>query len=215
MGDFIPPGRLSSYRHGGETFQVQTEYAPRPHPRVTTSVVLGGRIVHKVDRAWEEDVEGETARKTLESFLAEQHRQALELVRVRAGDYLAAPPPLRPAPGYVAPSFRESMVEVLGSLPFVSAVYEFDEEGKTAFARQFRDVVAEWDREFIMLAELIAAFPGIIRVGQFRQGCCWFPAENMLLYAVQGRRFAILSESSGSLEEIWREFPELYEAVHG
>ena len=214
MGDFIPPGRLSAYQHGGKTFQVQTEYAPRPHPRVTTSVVLDGRMVHKVDRAWEAEVESEQTRKDLESCLAEQHRQALDLVRVRADEYLNTPPPPKSTPGYAAPSFRDSMVEVLGALPIVTGVYEFDEKGKTVFNHHFRDIHAEWDREFIMLAELVALFPNIIRVGSFCHGCCWFPAENVMLFTVQNRRFGVLTESAGSIEEIWREFPELYEAVH-
>ena len=215
MGDFIPPGRLSVHKHGGKTFQIQTEFAPRPHPRVTTSVVLDGRIVHKLDRAWEADVESEAERKDLESFLAEQHRQALELVQARAEEYLNTPPLPRTAPGYPAPSFRDSMVEVLSSLPFASAVYEFDGEGKIVFERNFRDIVGEWDREFEMLGELVTALPNIIRVGCFQHGCCWFPAENIIMFSVNNRRFAVLTEPSGSIEEIWREFPELYEAVHG
>jgi len=215
MPDFIPPGRLSGYEHAGKTIQVQTEFATRPRPRVTTSVVLDGRIIHKIDRSWEEGVETEEARRDLESFLAGQHRQALELVKARAHEYLGTPPEPQDATGYAAPSFRDSMVEVLRSVPFVTGVYEFDKQGKVIYCHNFRDIYGEWNREFEMLATLISAFPDIIRVGDFRHGCCWFPAENVIMLNIHGRMFGVMTEPSGSINEIRREFPELFEAVYG
>jgi len=214
MSDFIPPGRLSGHKYAGKTLQVQTEYATRPRPRVTTSVMLDGRIIHKIDRNWEEGVETDETKKLLESFLAEQHRQALELVKARAHEYVETPPEPETATGYAEPSFRDSMAEVLGSLPFVTGVYEFDKQGKMIYSFNFRDIYAEWNREFETLARLVSAFPDIIRVGDFRYGCCRFPAENVILLNIHGCTFGVMTEPSGSIDEIRREFPELFEAVY-
>ena len=213
MTDFIPPGRLSGYKHSGKTIQVQTEYAPRPHPRVTTSVVLDGRIIHKTDRSWEKELETEEARKELEDLLAAQHRQVLELVKTKAAEYVDEPPAAKENTGYPETSFRDSLVEVLGSLPFVTGVYELDKQGQAIFSHNFRDIYAEWDREFEMLGRLALEFPEIIRVGEFRYGCCWFSAENVIILGLKGRIFGVMTEPSGSIEGIRREFPELFEAV--
>jgi hypothetical protein len=215
MGDFNPPGRLSSYKHADKTIQVQTEYAPRPRPRVTTSVVLDGRIIHKLDRPWEDGVETGELQKALETSLAEQHRQAMELVKTRAADYVAGPTTAEEPTGYSPGSFRDSMVEVLGSLPFVIGVYEIDRDGKIVYAHNFRDIYAEWDGEFEMLARLAHEFPNIIRVGDFRHGNCWFPAENVIIVQIHDRTFGIMTEPSGSIDDIRQEFPELFEAVYG
>jgi len=215
MGDFIPPGRLSGYKHEGKTIQVQTEYAPRPRPRITTSVVLDGRIVHKLDRPWEDGVETGELQKALESTLAEQHRQAMEIVKTKAAEFAGAPKATEAPPGYTQGSFRDSMVEVLGSLPSVIGVYEIDQGGKIIFSHNFRNIYAEWDREFEMLAQLAREFPNIIRAGNFRYGNCWFPAENVIVIDIQTRTFGIMTEPSSSIDDIQREFPELFEAVHG
>lgn len=215
MSDFIPPGRLSGYKHAGKTIQVQTEYATRPHPRVTTSVVLEGRTVHKTDHPWEKGDETEEIRKDLESFLAEQHRQALELVEAHAQEYVSDLAEKKTAALFPQPTFRDSMIEVLSSVPFVTGVCELDQSGKLVFSRDFRDIHSDFGREFEIFNKLIVSFPAIIRVGEFRQGCCWFPAENVILIRLRERLFGVLTEPTGSIERIRSEFPELFEAVNG
>lgn len=213
MNEFLPPGLLSGYKYGGKTIQIQTEYAHRPHRRVTTSVVLDGRTVHKIDTPWEEAADTPAIKEKLESCLNNQHRQALALVKARAEEFVGGPPDPTPA-GYPKPSFRDSMVEVLGSLPFVIGIYEFDKQGKILFSHNYRDICAEWAREFETLAGLVSAFPEIIRVGDFRYGCAWSPAENVVLIRLHGRSFGILTDSAGSIETIRGEFPELFEAAY-
>jgi hypothetical protein len=70
---FIPNGRLSAVEHGDEKVQIQTEFATHPRPRVTTTVVLGGRVVHKEEHPWESETETPDGQQELESFLHKQH----------------------------------------------------------------------------------------------------------------------------------------------
>lgn len=218
MPDFIPPGRLSSHKHAGKTIQVQTEYATRPHPRVTTSVVLDGRIVHKIDYSWDLGVETEELRKALESHLANQHRQSLEQVKARASEYVQGMADSGADCGatsaYPEPSYRDSMTEVLGSVPYVTGICEIDQTGAVIYSRDFRNIQTDLSREFQMFGSLISSFAEIIRVGEFRYGCCWFSADNVVLVNLRGRLFAIMTEPAGSIERIQHEFPELFEAVH-
>lgn len=215
MSDFIPPGRLSGHKHAGKMIQVQTEYATRPHPRVTTSVVLDGRIVHKIDFPWEQGVETEELRNALEAHLADQHRQTLEQVKTRAHEFTGDATGGGASTIYPEPSFRDSMTEVLGAVPYVTGVCELDQSGTIIFSRDFRNIHTDLAREFQMLNTLISLFPGIIRVGDFHHGCCRFPSENVVLANIRGRLFGIITERSGSIERIRDEFPELFEAVHG
>ncbi|MFC1475968.1 hypothetical protein ACFLQW_03100 [Candidatus Zixiibacteriota bacterium] len=214
MADFIPPGRLSGYKHAGKTIQVQTEYATRPHPRVTTSVVLDGRTIHKTDHPWDQGVDTEDAQKNLEEYLAEQHRKTLGLVEARAHEYVGDSLDKKSTTEHPEPSFRDSMCEILSSLPFITAMCEFDQSGKIVFSRDFCNIHADLGREFQIFAKLVYSLPEIIRVGGFRHGCCWFPAENVILVHLRERLFGIITEPCGSVERIRDEFPELFEATY-
>jgi len=70
---FIPNGRLSAVSHEGDQIQIQTEFALHPRPRVTTTVVLGGRVLHKEEQIWEAETETPESQEKLESFLQKQH----------------------------------------------------------------------------------------------------------------------------------------------
>jgi hypothetical protein len=77
---FIPNGRLSAVEYGDEKVQIQTEFASYPRPRVTTSVVLAGRLVHKEEQAWEAETETSDGQRNLESALQRQHLEVHERV---------------------------------------------------------------------------------------------------------------------------------------
>lgn len=70
---FIPNGRLSAVSHEGDKIQIQTEFALHPRPRVTTTVVLGGRVLHKEEKSWEAATDTLESQQELESFLQKQH----------------------------------------------------------------------------------------------------------------------------------------------
>jgi hypothetical protein len=70
---FIPNGRLSAVEHDGEKVQIQTEFATYPRPRVTTTVVLSGRVVLKEERPWEKETESPDGQQELESYVHKQH----------------------------------------------------------------------------------------------------------------------------------------------
>ena len=50
VNQFIPAGRTSLVNKDGSSIQIQTEYAFRPYPRVTTTILDNGRVLHKVER---------------------------------------------------------------------------------------------------------------------------------------------------------------------
>jgi hypothetical protein len=70
---FMPTGRLSAIEKDGEKVQIQTEFGLYPKPRVTTTVILGGQVLHKQQKVWEAETESEGGQRELEVFLNKQH----------------------------------------------------------------------------------------------------------------------------------------------
>lgn len=211
---YIAQGKLGSFEKDGKVFQVQTEFARRPRPRVTSSVVLDGRTVQKTDREWSGDLETEEGRDELDAFIASQHRQTLEQVEARADEFLDAPAPTPAGGGYAAPTILETIEEVLQTVPYVIGLYEFDDAGAITHRRHYRDVVADWDREFAALSALVFGLPNIIRVGDFHYGLVRFGAENLITARIGDRAFGILTDPSATVEHLRRDFPELFEAAY-
>ncbi|MCK4223766.1 MAG: hypothetical protein KAX39_01215 [candidate division Zixibacteria bacterium] len=87
----IIPGGLSSEASFKDTkFCVQTEFAQRPKPRVTTTISLNGEVVEKVENIWERLPQTEEDKQEIEKFLKRQHQQVLKKIREKS-EKLASP----------------------------------------------------------------------------------------------------------------------------
>ncbi len=214
--DYIPPGQLGHHKLGDKVLQVQTEFAMRPRPRVTSSVVVDGRIVHKTDREWDSDLSQAENREKLEAAIGEQHKATMALVQERAVEFTGEPSVVATpgGDGYEASTFRDTIEEVLRTVPYIMALYEFDIEGQVVYRAQFRDMVAEWDREFESISAIVFGMPSVIRVGDFRQGIVFFGAENLITARIKGRAFGIMTDPEATVEHLRRDFPEFFEAVY-
>jgi len=212
--NYIAQGKLGSYQKEDKLFQVQTEFAHRPRPRVTSSVVLDGRTIHKTDKEWPGDLSTEEGRAELDAFVASQHKLTLALIEARADEFLDPPPPTPAGGGFSAPTILETIEEVLQTVPYVIGLYEFDDAGAITHRKHYRDVVADWDREFAALSALVFGLPNIIRVGDFRYGLVRFGAENLITARIGDRAFGILTDPSATVEHLRKDFPELFEAAY-
>ena len=211
---YIPQGKLGSHRVGDKLFQVQTEFARRPRQRVTSSVVLDGRTIHKTDKEWSGDLEIEADREGLDQCIAEQHKETMAMIKEKAGEFLIDSSPTPAEDGYPQPTIRDTIEEVLRAVPYTIGLYEFDAEGEVVYRVGFRDVMAEWDREFAAMSALVFGLPTIIRVGNFNYGLVHFGAENLIAARIRGRAFGILTDPTATVEHLRRDFPEFFEAVY-
>ena len=212
---YIPPGKLGSHKHGDKLLQIQTEFAYRPRPRITTSVVVDGCTVHKVDRDWVDDLNLEQNRLRLDIELDEQHREVMAQIVNRAAEFveMGKPSPTPVTGGHEKATIRDTITEVLRTCSYAVAFYEFDQSGDIIFRTQFRNMVAEWDREFAALSALVFGLPEIIRVGDLQHGIVHFGAENLIVARIQGRAFGILTEQGATVDNLRYDFPEFFEAV--
>ncbi len=75
----ISPAGISGEASSGEKkFCVQTEFAQRPKPRITTSISLNGEVVQKVENVWDNLPKSEEDRDEIERFLRKQHRDVIK-----------------------------------------------------------------------------------------------------------------------------------------
>jgi len=87
MGFITPAGRTSSLTWEGKTFQVQTEFVVRPNPKVVTSILLEGKLIHKVEKLWNGKLKEENVEK-IEQFLKKEHQSIARALKKNPYDFL-------------------------------------------------------------------------------------------------------------------------------
>ncbi|UCB52483.1 MAG: hypothetical protein JSV10_10995 [Candidatus Zixiibacteriota bacterium] len=87
----IPSGLSSEAKLKNAKFCVQTEFAQRPKPRVTTTISRDGVVVEKVENVWEGLPQNEEEKEKIERFLRRQHQEVLAKI-TRGMDESAALP---------------------------------------------------------------------------------------------------------------------------
>lgn len=73
----MPGGLSSEAKLKDAKFCVQTEFAQRPKPRVTTTISRDGVVVKKVENAWERLPQTEEEKDKIERFLRRQHQNVI------------------------------------------------------------------------------------------------------------------------------------------
>lgn len=160
--DFIPVGRTSLVKRGTTSLQVQTEYASRPYPRVTTTVLNSGQVIQKVERKLEHAVETLEEQSRIEAAIQQQHGEVLVLIEKEAS---VAYKPHESAP--------HSMYDRLTSVVGLQRLYHLGADGAFVSnneSQQFRKTFAP---VFKNLQQVIDIFPLILGEKGVRQkGVC-------------------------------------------
>jgi len=77
----IPAGLISETHSEDLRFFVQTEFAQRPQPRVTTTISINGAVVEKIENLWDKLPQTEEDKEEIEKFLKRQHQQVLKKIK--------------------------------------------------------------------------------------------------------------------------------------
>ena len=78
---YIPAGRTSVVKKGKSEFQLQTEYAGNPQPRVTTTIFSEGRVLHKVEKMISRSVTTIEEMHHIEDIIKSQHLEISKIIR--------------------------------------------------------------------------------------------------------------------------------------
>ena len=117
---FIPAGRTSLVRRGDTQLQVQTEYAHRPFPRITTTILKQGQVLHKVEKKLERAIGSVEEQNLAEDIMKRQHAEVLSLIQDPSGEGLQRAEATRNEPTVVPgrrPEAHVSEAEPFPELP--------------------------------------------------------------------------------------------------
>jgi hypothetical protein len=177
MADLIPIGRTSLVKHGRTKLQIQTEYAWRPVPRITTTVQKSGQVVQKIEHGLERPIATIEEKDQVEATIRKQHAEVVDIIQ-RGSQRITIPPEIlqeEPKPRsseekpYPEPTRFEPVLERLSRLPGRHRIFRLDNEGNfpdAAVSREFRKM---FKNVFKNLHELISVFTEVPGIGFTRE----------------------------------------------
>lgn len=162
---YIPAGRTSTVKRGNTVLQVQTEYAHRPNPRITTTILDNGRVLHKVERGLDKPIESLEEQRKTEVTLVRQHTEVMSIIQ---NDPNAANQPKFPKPEPIDVS-PLSAHERIKKIPGVQMVLQMENDGTFSSP----ELTIEFQKQFAFifknLRELLELFEKVPGVGLVRR----------------------------------------------
>jgi hypothetical protein len=181
--DYIPVGRTSLVKKGGVSLQVQTEYASRPNPRITTCISNSGQVLHKIERSLDRAVGTLDEQTRAESTIKRQHAEVLAILQ---GDTIGVQR-MEPAP--VAPPVSVASMtteERLGHIAGVQRVFRVENDGTFSNAQLTDDFKRQFSAVFKGLREIMELFGRMPGVGVTRQRGVYEVERDRLYFASAG-----------------------------
>ena len=146
---YIPTGRTSLIKKDTVSLQVQTEYAYRPYPRLTTTILNSGQVLHKIEKKLEKEVESIAEQNIIEERIKSQHADVIKIIKENNTDsLLESKKPAEPKPAEVKLQQEEVSVvpvsEAVVPEADISAVppvqEEIEESNEIHYTQKFKAV---------------------------------------------------------------------------
>jgi len=155
-------------KRGTTSLQVQTEYAPRPYPRVTTTVLNSGQVIQKLERKLEHAVESLEEQRPIEAAIQQQHGEVLALIEkgapVEKGGLVEYKP---------HESAPHSMYDQLTSVVGLQRLYRLGADGtfvSNNASKQFKKTFATVFKDLQQVIDIFPLMPG--EKGVRKKGVC-------------------------------------------
>ncbi len=163
--NYIPTGRTSRILRGSTELQIQTEYASRPNPRLTTSVFSGGKVVHKIEQELGLPISSQEDMLKAEGLLRKQHSQVIEVIDSEDFEtYLSKHSNVR----HESEQTASTIFDRLNSLVEVEKVFRIDNGGEfesESISGEFRKRFSAIFKNLRELIEIFQRLPGGKREG--------------------------------------------------
>ena len=138
---------------------MQTEYAFRPYPRLTTTILNDGQVIHKIEKKLEKPIGSVQEQSEMEQMIKRQHSEVVSIINQNTGK---GPQTLK---GFKeATSGYYSLADRLKTIQGVQKVYELDNDGNFLSenrSEQFRQVYSTVYKGLRELINIFAMIPGI------------------------------------------------------
>jgi hypothetical protein len=202
---FIPAGRTSSVKRGNTLLQVQTEYAHRPNPRITTTILDNGRVLHKVERGLENAISSLEEQRKVESTLIRQHAEVLAIIQKDSPD-----PSASKQAGEEAVEVEPPVLDRIKAVPGVQSVIEMENDGAFTSPELTIELQKQFGFIFKNLRELMELFERVPGGGMNRrQGVyeierdrLYFMSSGSECYFVVVRRVNVTTQYEQELKAI-------------
>lgn len=190
----IPNGLVSEANFKDAKFCVQTEFAQRPKPRVTTTISLNGEVVKKVENIWERLPQTEEDKQEIEKFLKRQHQQVLEKIKDRREKLVSSKRKMKE----VVPSEETEVPKVEEELSKTEGVfgYVFISEDKQMITQQISESEKKDIEDLVRRIKDLSFFlPSVTRLGNFVGGILDLPGCFLLFLPLQTHFLAVKLDS--------------------
>ena len=186
---YIPSGRTSIVKKGEVSFQLQTEYARLPHPRVTTTICTNGQVLHKVERSIDHEVETIEQMHQVEEIIKAQHMEITASLKDRG---ISTEPQSKI--GQVEPKTRSDAIRDIDG---VERVYLITPDGKLIgdknTTKEFKKMFKHIFKELPDMLGVFAELPG-----QGREEGIYEVEPGRILLASTGVEFFLILLISGT-----------------
>ncbi len=190
MSEFIPTGRTSLVKANGVDLQIQTEYAYRPYPRITSTILRAGEVLHKLEKKLIDPVTCLDEQQKVEIYIKKQHAVILDtiqgqpdsLVKKTVGlaeqDVVAEKVKFVPTPSASNNDIPQN--ERILAVPGTQEIYHLDMMGnflEPGFDQKFRN---SFSSIYKNLRELLEIFPVGVS-GKRERGVCEVERDRLYL----------------------------------
>lgn len=168
QADFIPAGRTSRIVRGSTELQIQTEYAYRPQPRLTTSIISKGRIIRKIQKDLAAPIASIEEKNKVEDLLRRQHAEVLNIIN-RNSNKKSADLTISDKPTLATTSL--SLIDRLAGLEGVDNVIRINNEGQFEspnVSDEFKRMFSSVFKSINEILEIFSQLPG----GKREEGVC-------------------------------------------
>ena len=207
MSDFIPAGRLSAVDHGDQKIAIQTEFSKYPEPRIATSVSIGGRTIHKIQKLWGKTIDSLEEMRQVEELINRQHDEVTALVHGHAGTLI------RHSEKGHDTSVAQSTIEQVEKIPAVKSAFIILPDGKV----EGRNKVS---KEAEMLAAMIYSLTDVLfdmarvsNLGDCEDCVLNLGTRDVLLLPFKGGYLVAVTDAKARKREIFAELWKIARAA--
>ncbi len=145
----------------GTSIQIQTEYAYRPYPRVTTTILDNGRVLHKVEKKLDKGIDSPEEQSQMEEVIKQQHSEITAVIK--HNQRISAPKNEQSTTQKFAIAKETTLAEKLATISGVERVYHLDTDGEFLESQEgsaFKNTYPKLFKGLGKLMELFMVLPG-------------------------------------------------------
>ncbi len=146
-------------KKGDASLQVQTEYAFRPYPRLTTTVLNDGQVLHKIEKKLDRPIKSVEEQSEIERMIKRQHADVVSIIEENAAGKPAMIQVLKESH-----SDYLTLADRIKAIPGVKTIFDLDNEGnflRHENAEQFRKAYSAVFKGLKELIEIFGMIPGV------------------------------------------------------